>query len=134
MGKGKKLACLNDAGMALCYDPEMPGVVRHDWYLREWLDAVGKKQADIVNDLGWNKAKVSLSVACKPQYNRDAVNELADYLNIKPYELLMHPEDAMAMRRLRLDAIRIAVDQGATLQPEEDPVAERGNLRLASNH
>ncbi len=84
--------------------------------------------------VGKPRPKVSLSVACKQQYNRDAVNELADYLNIEPYELLTHPEDAMAMRRLWSDAIRIAVDQGATLQPEEGHVAKRGNLRLASNH
>lgn len=73
----------------------------HDWYLAEWLTVLRKRQADLVRDLDWNKAKASLMVNCKQQYTRDEVNELAAYLNIQPFELLMHPEDAMAYRRLR---------------------------------
>lgn len=81
---------------------------RPDWYAREWLRTVGKKQADIVRDLDWNKARVSLTVSGKQAYTRDDVNEVAAYLNLHPYELLMHPDDAMAMRRLRADLIRLA--------------------------
>lgn len=44
------------------------------------------------------------------QYTRDAVNEVSAYLNLRPYELLMHPDEAMRLRRLREDAIRIAHD------------------------
>ncbi len=73
----------------------------HDWHLAEWLASLRKKQADLVRDLDWNKAKVSLMVNRKQQYTRDDVNELAAYLNIQPFELLMHPDDAMAYRRLR---------------------------------
>jgi hypothetical protein len=81
---------------------------RHDWHLKEWLAACGKKQADIVKDLDWNKAKVSLMVRGLQPYTREEVNELAEYLNIRPHELLMHPEDAYAIRRLRADMIRLA--------------------------
>jgi len=80
---------------------------RHDWYLKEWLRSSGKKQSDIVNDLDWNKARVSLMARGEQPYTRDAVNELATYLNIHPYELLMHPDDAMALRQLRKDALRV---------------------------
>ena len=80
----------------------------HDWYLKEWLKTLGKKQADIVRDLDWNKARVSLMLRGDQQYNRDAINELVIYLNIKPYELLMHPQDAMALRRLQKTAVEIA--------------------------
>ncbi|MES2295243.1 MAG: helix-turn-helix domain-containing protein [Pseudomonadota bacterium] len=73
----------------------------HDWHLAEWLTTLRKRQADLVRDLDWNKAKASLMVNCKQQYTRDEVNELAAYLNIQPFELLMHPEDAMAYRQLR---------------------------------
>lgn len=73
----------------------------HDWHLAEWLAALRKRQADLVRDLDWNKAKASLMVNGKQQYTRDEVNELSAYLNIQPFELLMHPEDAMAYRRLR---------------------------------
>lgn len=81
---------------------------RHDWYLREWLRQAGKKQADVVRDLDWNKARVSLMMRGLQPYERDAVNELATYLNIRPYELLMHPDDAMAIRRLRAEMLRLA--------------------------
>jgi hypothetical protein len=94
---------------------------RYDWYLNEWLAYYGKRQRDIVADLDWNKARVSLMVRGTQPYTRDAVNELASYLNIKPFELLMHPEEAMAIRRLRETAAKIAEDQ---------PVADLGRAML----
>ncbi|QNN65116.1 helix-turn-helix transcriptional regulator [Sphingomonas rhizophila] len=72
-----------------------------DWFLLEWLDAAGKKQADIANDLEWNKSKVSMVVRGMQRYTRDEVNELSAYLGIRPHELLMHPSEAMAYRQLR---------------------------------
>ncbi len=81
---------------------------RHDWFLREWLRTLGKRQADIVKDLDWNKSKVSLMIRGEQQYTRETVNELADYLSLRPHELLMHPDDAMALRRLRADMLRLA--------------------------
>lgn len=83
----------------------------HDWFLKEWLRYYGKKQADMVRDLDWNKAKVSLTASGKQAYDRDDVNQASAYLNIQPYELLMHPDDAMALRRLKRDAARIAATQ-----------------------
>lgn len=91
----------------------------HDWYLKEWLATLRKKQADIARDLDWNKARVSLMIRGEQQYNRDAVNELAAYLNIRPHELLMHPDDAMALRRLRENAIKIAAE--APKDPDAAP-------------
>lgn len=81
---------------------------QHDWYLKEWLRVCEKKQADVVKDLDWNKAKVSLMARGLQPYTREEVNELALYLNIHPHELLMHPDDAMAIRRLRSEMIRLA--------------------------
>lgn len=81
---------------------------RHDWFLKEWLKATQKKQADVVRDLDWNKSKVSLMIRGLQPYTREEVNDLAAYLNIRPHELLMHPEDAHALRRLRADMIRLA--------------------------
>ncbi len=99
--KDRRSLRLYDAGMAV------PG---HDWYLKEWMATLGKKQADIVSDLEWNPARISLMLRGKQQYTRDAVNELSAYLNLQPFELLMHPEDAMALRQLRATALRIAAD------------------------
>jgi plasmid maintenance system antidote protein VapI len=82
----------------------------YDWYLAEWLHTLQKRQADLVRDLNWNKARVSLLVHGQQQYTREIVNQIALYLHVLPYELLMHPEDAMRMRRLRDAAISIAAD------------------------
>lgn len=84
------------------------GKPRYDWYLKEWLRTLCKKQADIVKDLDWNKSRVSLMVRGIQPYERDSVNELAEYLNLRPHELLMHPDDAMAIRRLRAEIARLA--------------------------
>lgn len=96
----------------------------HDWFLKEWLLASKKKQKDIVKDLDWNKAKVSLMVNGKQAYTREEVNELATYLEIKPHELLMHPDDAHAIRRLKAEMIRLAheaeAEEAAPL-PSEAP-------------
>lgn len=83
---------------------------RHDWYLRQWLRHFGKLQEDVARDLGMNKAKVSLQARGIQPYTRDEVNEIAEYLNLRPYELLMHPDDAMALRRLRAEMIRLAYE------------------------
>lgn len=92
-------ACRNDCFARLRYRWRMePG---HDWYLKEWLAALGKKQADIVRDLDWNKARISLMLRGRQPYDRDSLNELATYLNLKPHELLMHPADAMALRQMK---------------------------------
>lgn len=114
-----RLAYLNEKAQAFCLDqrndPALPwwyrrqmAEPRHDWYLKHWLKTLGKKQADVVRDLDWNKARVSLTASGKQPYTRDDVNEVAEYLNLRPYELLMHPEDAMALRRLRSEMIRLA--------------------------
>lgn len=81
---------------------------RHDWFLKEWLRSSLKKQADVVRDLDWNKSKVSLMLRGLQPYTREEVNELADYLNIRPHELLMHPDEAHMIRRMRADMIRLA--------------------------
>lgn len=90
----------------------------HDWYFREWLASTGKRQADVVKDLDWNKAKVSLMVRGKQDYTREEVNELAAYFNIQPHELLMHPDDAHALRRLRADMLKLAASVGQTTAHE----------------
>lgn len=94
------------------------GAPGHDWFLKEWLAATQKKQTDIVKDLDWNKAKVSLMVRGLQPYTREEVNELASYLHIKPHELLMHPEDANAIRRIRAEMIRLAHETGDSEERE----------------
>ncbi len=95
---------------------------RFDWYLREWMAALDKRQADIVNDLDWNPAKISLMLRGKQQYNRDAVNDLSIYLNLQPFELLMHPDDAMALRRMRAAALAIVSESENPDEPRKAAV------------
>lgn len=99
---------------------------RHDWYLAQWLRYYGKSQADMARDTGWNKAKVSLTASGKQAYSRDDVNEAAEYLNIRPYELLMHPDDAMAMRQFRKDLQVVAQRSEAMERAEKAKTGTSG--------
>lgn len=72
-----------------------------DWFLTDWLKTLKVSQAELGRLTDYPKAKVSDLVTGKQRYNRDIMNDIANALNIKPSELLMHPADAMALRRMR---------------------------------
>jgi hypothetical protein len=91
----------NDRFLAGSYNRNMPRRIRHDWYLKEWLATAGISQADLDRLTEWGKRKTSELVSGKQRYNREVVNEAAAVLHVAPYELLMHPDDAMAMRQMR---------------------------------
>lgn len=80
---------------------------RHDWYFNQWLTHCGKTQANLVNDLGWNKSKASLFAKGEQRYHRDDINQLAAYLHLEPFELLLPPDRAMALRQYRASAEKI---------------------------
>ena len=80
---------------------------RHTWYAVEWLSHYGKRQADLIHDLNWSRAKAS-DVWNGISYRQELIDDLAPYLNLRPYELLLHPDEAMAIRQLRSSAIEIA--------------------------
>lgn len=102
------------------------GKPEHDWYLKEWMRLYDKRQVDLVSDLGWNKSKASLMASGRQPYTRKEVNEVAFYLNLHPYELLMHPEDAMGIRQIRGFAARIA---GESNRPDDDAGEASGGKR-----
>lgn len=83
---------------------------RHDWYLKAWMATLKVRQADIMRATGYPKAKMSELASGKQRFNRDILNEVAAALNIRPYELLMHPDEAMALRQVRESAVRIAAE------------------------
>lgn len=100
---------------------------KHTWFIQEWMQQAQKIQADMSKDLGWSKGKMS-AVWHGQQYTQELIDELAPWLHARPYELLMHPDDAMAIRRLREDAVRIASDRGApagTPEPVDQPLRRR---------
>ncbi len=99
----------------------------HNWYFREWCEALGKRQVDLVRDLGWNKSKASLMWRDTQGYTKQEVNELSAYLAIHPFELLMHPADAMALRRFRESAsevsnLALVADTTAPMATQADEV------------
>lgn len=79
---------------------------KHTWFLREWMESVGLKQAALQKELGWSKGKMN-SVWHGQQYTQEIIDEVAPWLNVRPYELLMPPDLAHAFRNLREDAARI---------------------------
>lgn len=103
----------------------MADAPRHDWFLRDWLKTLRVKQARLMELTAWDKRKASELVNGKQRYNRDIVNEAAFALNIAPFELLMHPEDAMALRQLRKDALRIAAEQKRAYRTEPEDLGQR---------
>jgi transcriptional regulator with XRE-family HTH domain len=86
----------NANGSAFPYYPIML-----DWFLGDWLKTLQVSQADLVRATDYPKAKVSDLVTGKQRYNRDILNDIARALNIEPHELLMHPDDANAIKRMR---------------------------------
>ena len=83
---------------------------QHDWYFKDWLKTLMMRQSQVVEATGWSKGKVSKLVNGGADYDRRSLNGAALALNLQPFELLMHPEDAMRIRRLRETALSIAAD------------------------
>jgi hypothetical protein len=81
-----------------------------DWFLREWAQHRGKRQAALVGELGFTKNPAHKIWHGKQPYRRELVNTLAAWLEIEPYELLMLPEEALALRRLRETAAQIVAN------------------------
>ena len=84
--------------------------VTRDWHLQEWMAHAKKRQAHLVSELGWSRRKASEVFTGDQPYKRDTVNELSEWLQIEPFELLLPPEEAIALRQLRSSALRIAQD------------------------
>lgn len=87
----------------------MAGKQDPDWYLAEWFAALNVEhpQAEMIRKLGYSRAKASQVFNGVVRYNRDTVNEISNLLQIRPHELLMAPEEAMALRRQRAAAAEI---------------------------
>jgi hypothetical protein len=80
---------------------------RHTWYFRDWAALAEKTQAQAIRDLGWSRAKASDVWGGQP-YSQAIIDEVAPWLGVQPYELLIPVSEAMALRRLRESAATIA--------------------------
>lgn len=74
------------------------------WFIREWMDYYNIKQARMIELTGWSKASASQLYNGVQDYSPKLVREAAIALNLQDYELLMHPDKAMALRRLQASA------------------------------
>ena len=79
-----------------------------DWFLRDWLRYFGKKQASLVNELGWTKGRANQVWHSEIPYRREVLNEIAAWLELQPFELLMPPHEAMRLRTIRKIARQLA--------------------------
>lgn len=103
--------------------PDMP-----DWYLREWFATMGLKQRDLVTKLDYQPAAAHALWHSVQRYRRDHIADISALLNIQPYELLMPPEEAMALRRLRsaIAEVAAAPPKVEDLSPTETPARKTG--------
>lgn len=95
-----------------------------NWFLRDWMRTLKVNQAKLAEDTGYNKTTISLLYNDQQDYSPAVIRDVAAALKIPHYELLMHPDDAMAMRQLRKDALRV-VENSKRL----DNVVEISSLR-----
>lgn len=77
------------------------------WFIREWMDYYKIKQARMIELTGWSKASASQIYNGVQDYSPKILREAASALNLQDYELLMHPDKAMALRRLQASAEQI---------------------------
>lgn len=89
-----------------------------DWFLREWFATAGLRQNDLVTKLDLPKNTAYRLWHGLQPYRRDHVEQVSALLNIKPYELLMSPEEAMALRRFRTAIAEVAAVEVPAVAPD----------------
>jgi transcriptional regulator with XRE-family HTH domain len=100
------------------------------WYLVEWMAKIPAytgwgAHTRFRNETGWSKATMSQLYNGEQPYNPVILEEAARALHIEAYELLMHPETAMAYRQMRRGAFTIV---------ETDPPAEKVDSPSTGTH
>lgn len=107
---------------------KLPHALAHRWYLAEWAERLGKRQADAVRDLGWPRSNVSDLWNGKQRYNQEHVDEVSAWLGILPHELLMPPKEADFLRRLRAAAQEM-LDEARGLGEDAEPQDRAKSVR-----
>lgn len=95
-----------------------PADLRHRWYFSDWATYRGKRQADAERELGWPRAKTSDLWNGKQRYTQETIDQVAQWLELEPYELLMPPDEAMSIRQLRQAARAIVASDAPTMTSE----------------
>lgn len=74
------------------------------------MDSLGVRQRDVIERTGWSKTTASLLYNCQQDYNPQLLLEAAAALNLEPYELLLPPDRANAIRQTT-STIRLAAER-----------------------
>jgi len=103
--------------------------IKVGWFIREWMDHLNVDQATMVREAGWSKTTASHLYNHRQDYNPALVRSAAAALNIREFELFLHPDEAMHIRRLRRAAeeeyrLRLVADR--SLAFEGFPAVENG--------
>ncbi len=99
---------ITDGSEGISHHPNMASPERGDWYLQEWFETMGMIQRDLVTKLDYPPATANALWHGVQRYRRDHIQDVSALLNIKPFELLMSPEEAMSLRRLRSAIAEVA--------------------------
>lgn len=94
-------SAITDRDRAFSHDVNMAAPDRPLWFLQEWFATQGLIQRDLITKLDWLPAKANKVWHGVQIAKLDEVAEIADLLQIASWELLMAPEEAMRLRRLR---------------------------------
>lgn len=86
--------------------PRYASTVPGDWYLRDWMKERGLTQAKLRARTGWSKATMNDLFHGRTDYYRARLDEAARGLDLEPFELLLPPAEAKALRAVR-DAARM---------------------------
>lgn len=126
----KVRTCHADLGSAFSYYANMArrgiptGAI--SWYLPEWMAARGMEgrgaQTKMRELTGWSRATMSQLYNGDQDFSPKILAEAAQALKCETYELLMHPDRAMSLRRMREDALRIVADMDPP--PETEAAAK----------
>jgi len=107
-GKDASLRIRNNSHMARRGIPKGPV----NWFLQEWMASRGLdgrgSQTKMMELTGWSRATMSQLYNGQQDYSPVILKTAAEALNAEPFELLMPPERAMAIRRALASAREIA--------------------------
>jgi hypothetical protein len=101
----------NESSGTLSYYRGMAQRPYDDWFLKEWMRSKDVTQKFLQEESGWTYRITSQLVNRKTRWNRDHLMLAAKILKVRPYELLMHPDDANALKRFRAEALTVAAEQ-----------------------
>lgn len=110
---------ITDRSESHSHDANM--ATRGDWYLQDWFASLGMIQRDLVTKLDYPPATANALWHGVQRYRRDHIADVSALLNIEPWELLMHPEEAMALRRLRSAIAEVAAPASSVGSPAPVP-------------